>query len=309
MSTSTSKDKFKIFACVFISFVFVFSYFSSCVSNFASQCLVLTGESEIGSSPDQSLTKTALSFQKPTSSAAVKSAAQNLDLTKPVLELKFPKTETPIVMLIKEDTNEPAYSIFSHPFPPLRLYTGEEWNKEKTEIFAATDGQILYFKVICYDSDMNALVKKFSLTQGSDNAWKDDSVEIFISQDADSSQYYQFVASAAGKSHKYSYNSRPDDPRSGRTSESSPADEWCSVTESKDAYTIVWKIPVESLRFKSNILTDGFNLQIVRNYRGQNVDENSKCLHLFPIYIYGDKRFGMCNHHRKAFQPVKMETD
>ena len=49
-------------------------------------------------------------------------------------------------------------------------------------------------------------------------------------------------------------------------------------------------------------------MQIVRNYRGQGY-KNSVTLHLFPVYIYADKRMGRNNHDRRAFQKVIVKKD
>ena len=53
---------------------------------------------------------------------------------------------------------------------------------------------------------------------------------------------------------------------------------------------------------------DSFLMQIVRNYRGQGY-KNSVTLHLFPVYIYADKRMGRNNHDRRAFQKVIVKKD
>jgi hypothetical protein len=51
---------------------------------------------------------------------------------------------------------------------------------------------------------------------------------------------------------------------------------------------------------------DSILLQVDRNYRGQRTKESAS-LHLFPVYIYADKRFGLTNHDRRTFQKLVIE--
>jgi hypothetical protein len=300
----------KIFVISFVLLAIFFSFLAGHISTFTAKCLSLTGELQIyaaGPEAEDQISGGAAGNKKsaaPKPSAAVK----EIDYTRQVLETGLPNTETPNILALDSILGIDKIISSAPLFPNLRLYTGQEWNKEKTEIRAATDGITLFFKIFCHDSNPENLVTEFSMAEGPQNVWRDDSIEIFITENSHAEEYYQFVASASGKTQRYDMKKRKEDPRFGSSLASSySVDELCRVNVNGEGYSIEWEIPLSNMNFKKDdIIENGFNLQIVRNYRGQTNDPARASLQLFPVYIYGDKRFGTCNHHHFAFQPVKM---
>lgn len=306
--------RLKFFIISFLAFAFIMSFLSRHFSCIASKMLSMTGElqlySEAHDEDDSSedgtlsphLSQIALAKQAPKNVPT----QQRIDYSKQVLETGLPKTEKPVVALLRNDDFESQLDIMS-AFPEMRLFTGEKWDKEKTDIYAATDGRTLYFRIICHDSAPDQLTTEFSISEGANSAWKDDSVEIFLMKDNLAENYFQFVASASGKTQRYDFKVNPENPRMGSNLKSVPADEFSSVRKIEDGYMAEFWIPFLTLAFDSDVIKNGFLLQIARNYRGIRKDSHNACLHLFPVYIYGDNRFGNSNHDQRAFKPVSIK--
>jgi len=311
------KKELKVFIFFFALIAILMSFFSHQVSWMASKLLSISSEKAfyVSSTGNEQSTVTSKKDKddplkpkqiKKDSKSGKQQSKPAIDLTKQEVRTDLPKTATPVALLIN-DNDFDSYLSYAPPFPELRIYTGENWNKEKTQIFCLTDNKILFIKVICSDSDTDSLVKMFSIAEGSTSAWKDDSIEIFLMSDPLSEEYYQFLASASGKTHYFVFKIRPDDPRMGTQISSAPADQYVKVKEFDKGYIAEFYIPFTLLKFQHNIKKEGFMMQVVRNYRGEKKELGAVNLQLFPVYIHGDKRFGENNHYWKAFGKIKVK--
>ena len=224
------------------------------------------------------------------------------DRGKPVTS-HSPKTTMPIV-LVTEFAPSWSDKIFAD-FPAIRTAKGEEWSKEKTTIRATTDGEFLYLLIRFFDQFPDKAVTSFSKASAS-QAWKDDSIEIFLMKDKKSKFYCQYVVSVSGAGCFY-YNNTTKQYHVG-TKGKLPNDfaDWGYDAEKFDnRFEITVTIPLSNLGIVQLEPNDSFLMQIVRNYRGQNL-KNALTLHLFPSHIYADNRFGITNHDRRTFQPMKV---
>ncbi|HOK04946.1 MAG TPA: hypothetical protein PLN24_06820, partial [Victivallales bacterium] len=252
----------KIFVFCFISIAVFMSFASHQVSWLASKILTISGERAfyVFSGDEQSTNASKKDKDDPLKPKQIKKNSKEtkqkpkttIDLMKQEVRTDLPKTNTPIALLIQGDDFD-SYLTYAPPFPDLRNYTGENWNKEKTQIFCLTNNKILFIKVICFDSDPDSLVKMFSIAEGSANAWKDDSIEVFLMSDPLSEEYYQFLASASGKTHYFVFKIRPDDPRMGTQISSNQADKYVKVEEFDKGYIAEFYIPLTLLNFKHNL--------------------------------------------------------
>lgn len=313
------KSKLKTFCLIFISFSIIMAFFSEQLSWTAAKLLSITGEMKLYSLPENennSYNITKDDKNNPLAPKKIKKEGkkntqqkkeQKIDILKQVTRDDLPKTQTPIGIIIPDNNFNDFIAQAPH-FPELRLFSGENWSKEKTEVYCITNLNILYIKVLCYDSEPDMLVKIFSIAEGSNNAWKDDSVELFLMKDPLSNEYHQFIASCSGKTHRFVHKIRDDDPRMGQTISSSPADEFVKVSEFDEGYIVEFSIPLSLLKFDQNLYKEGFHMQIVRNYRGEKKELGAQSLQLFPVYIHGDNRFGECNHYWKAFGKIKFKV-
>ncbi len=302
----------KIFILSFVAIALLMSVFSEHVSWLASRMLSMTGELRLYTPPqeNQELQKDDKKndplMPKQVKKGSKQATPKKEDLSRQVVSTKHPKTATPVLRLLPDSDFE-SFLEEMPPFPEMRLFTGEAWNKEKTDVFGATDGVSLYLRVVCHDSDPDHLVKVFSIAEGSGNCWKDDSVELFLMKDHLSDEYFQFMASSSGKTHMSEWKIRPEDPRMGAHVKGAAADSFAKVFEIDKGYVVEFRIPFSEIKFEQKTGKDPFHMQIVRNYRGEKKDLGAVCLHLFPVYVHGDNRFGECNHYWRAFERIQIK--
>lgn len=233
---------------------------------------------------------------------AQKKKQESLDRNKPIT-LNKPKTKSPIVLVTE---NSPTWDDknFSE-FPPLRKPNAQDWGKEKTIIRATTDGRKLYLLIRLFDANPDKAITKFS-QNNSAAAWQDDSVEIFLMEDRKSKVYCQYILAVSGVGHRF-YMANSENPYSV-ANEKQPSDlvDWSyDVTKCDNRFEMEIAIPLSNIGIGKLDPDDSLLIQIVRNYRGQG-GKGSVTTQLFPTHIYADKRFGLSNHDRRAFQPVKI---
>ncbi len=302
----------KIFILSFVVLALLMSVFSEHVSWLASRMLSISGELRLYTSPqeNQKLQKDDKKedplLPKQAKKGAKQAAQKREDLSRQVVSTKYPKTATPVLLLLPDGDFESHLGEMP-PFPEMRLFTGEAWNKEKTDVFGATDGVSLYLRVVCHDSDPDNLVKDFSFAEGSGSCWKDDSVELFLMKDHLADEYFQFMASSSGKTYMIEFKVRPEDPRMGTYVRGEEANRFANVTEIDKGYMVEFRIPFSEIKFEQKTGKDPFHMQIVRNYRGEKRDLGAVRLHLFPVHVHGDNRFGECNHHWRAFGRIQIK--
>jgi len=300
---------------VFLLFAFIFSFFRLQIYAINSWLFAMTGEiQQIKFSDEvetQTPTPTADNKQKAPDNTrktvavkADKPEARPLSSDKPVIS-NLPMTPQPSIQILPSLDNPDESRLKA--FPELRTYSGSEWRKEKTVIKMATDGQLLYASFLCYDSVPKNLVTKYSESQGSASAWMDDSIEFFIMKDRNADHYYQIIASASGLSN-VCYLKTTDAGPFSYVQDSMPGDfkkPFIRSEKCPEGFKVTMEIDLVSLGLdklgnNSQILT-----QIVRNYRDASDPECAE-LQLYPTFIYADNRFGVQNHDRRAFIPVKV---
>jgi len=305
----------------FLAFAILFSTFRKQVSAVNSWILTISGDLSIRDfkatsngeqdslSPKKlaaSLGGTKIPGQKTISSPTAAKPAFKFDIPQ---TSDLPKTEQPSVLFI---TGEPTLDDTKAPvFPELRKFDGTEWTTERTELRMMTDGKFLFVIGKCYDQKPDEIVTQFSETSGASMAWKDDSVEFFIMKDKSAKFYAQYITSASGKGSLGFYKIPEDgNPRSmaSANKEDLPKEIITPVFDAKrneQGYLVYMKINLSNLDIKKLDVGDEFLIQFVRNYRGQGTP-GATILQLFPVYIYGDNRYGVSNHDRRTFQPVKV---
>lgn len=240
---------------------------------------------------------------KPTKQATTTSSTD--DYFKKPVTVALPKTNTPVIMF---SNDFPELGNSSMPlFPRIRKYDGTNWPKEGTDIKATTNGKLLYIVCKLHDREPDKAVTKYTKSGGK-NAWQDDSVEIFLAKNKKSDFYCQYIVSVsgAGSCLYYKNGARPNQG----TSTSLPKGfvlPRINVYKLNSGFTIEMKIALSNIGIKDIEPGDSLLMQVVRNYRGQK-ETDSVTLHLFPVYIYADKRLGINNHDRRAFQEVKVQA-
>ena len=304
----------------FLAFAILFSAFRKQVSAVNSWILTISGDLAIkdfkaaSNGEQDSLSPTSLSASLG-GSKILGQKAISTTATKPAFKFDIPqtsdlpKTEQPSVLLI---TEEPSLDDTKAPvFPELRKFDGTEWTTERTELRMMTDGKCLYILCKCYDQKPDELVTQYSETSGSSMVWKDDSVELFIMKDKSAKLYGQYITSASGKG-SFSFYKIPEDgnPRTmvSADKENIPKEIVTPIFDAKrneEGYLVYMKINLSNLDIKKFDVGDELLIQFVRNYRGQGTP-GATILQLFPVYIYGDNRYGVSNHDRRTFQPVKV---
>lgn len=227
------------------------------------------------------------------------------DYKNPVVR-DLPKTPTPTVQLLGKKPSRDELKALT-PFPKLRSFNGDDWDQEKTDIFMAVHDSKLYVLCIFHDSNPDEIVTEFSEKGGGDNAYKDDSIELFLMRSEDPDLYSQHVCSASGKYQSY-YNGINSDNPTAKTTAEKPANAQDPLIEAErldKGFLIYMEIDLREIGLEEVTQGEALSLQVVRNYRGQG-NSDSHTLHLFPTHIYGDTKLGLNNHDRRAFQPVKI---
>jgi len=235
----------------------------------------------------------------------VKKKRGKIDYKKPVVR-KLPKTLTPAVTLLdKKPTRDDLKAL--KPFPKLRKFNGDAWNKEKSDIFMAVNDNKLYLLCVFHDSKPDEIVTQNSDKGGGGSAYMDDSVEFFLMPGKNPKVYNQYVCSASGKNQTYYYSIKSDVPTQ-KSGAQQPSDAQAPVIEGEKfdkGFIVSMEIDLKDIGLKKIAPDDSIAFQVVRNYRGQR-NKGSQILHLFPTFIYADKRGGANNHDRRAFEPVKI---
>jgi cellulose/xylan binding protein with CBM9 domain len=310
MGSLFGKTKLEIkLLAVFLVFVGLFTFVRYPIGEFYVWMLSITNEVKLSSH--------SLEFELDGSGLQTKSKKKNrtkakkkkkvvTDRGKPVT-VNLPKTKTPLV-LVTEDFPSWSDQTFSN-FPALRLANGKFWNKEKTFIRMTTDGRKLYILIKLFDKFPNKAITKFSESNSS-NAWQDDSIEIFLMKNQKSNFYCQYCFSVSGIGTFIYFKTTKQYYAGARGKIPDDFAAWGYDAEEFDnRFEMEITIPLSNIGISNLKPNDSFLMQIVRNYRGQK-QKGSTTLHLFPSHIYADKRFGISNHDRRAFQPLKvMDAD
>jgi Carbohydrate family 9 binding domain-like len=302
-----------LFVALFLLFMGIFSFFRSTIADYAAWLLAMTHEislskAKAGSGESRlamqivTANKFTASVKKNSRKTARVSKKKLDDRFKKPVTAKLPKTKTPTISLGEDfpDWDDPGLTLFT----PLRKYDGTVWRKEKTEIKGSTDGKKLYLICRFYDKNPDAAVTKNTEGKSGQNAWKDDSIEVFLMKNRKSKVYYQYIASVTGKGTVlYSKNNKA--PNSGTRAKLPKGfvKPRFRADDFDGGFEIEMAIDLSNIDISKIKSGDSFLMQVVRNYRGQGY-KDSVTLHLFPVYIYADKRFGINNHDRRAFQKV-----
>jgi Carbohydrate family 9 binding domain-like len=305
-----------LFVLMFLLFAGIFSYFRTEIAYSAALLLNMTHEITLSKAQDGGLESSQSTVkiitenkfkakQKNKSRKIAIKRKKKIDgrFKKPVT-VKLPKTKTPTVSFSElfPEWDDSGLTLFT----PLRKYDGTLWREEKTGIKGSTDGKKLYLIFRLYDKVPEEAVTKNTKGKSGDAAWKDDSVEIFLMKNRKSKFYCQYVVSVTGKGKVY-YNKNSNEPnRATKKISSDFAKPRYSAHKFNGGFQIEIAIPLSNAGIKKIESGDSFLMQIVRNYRGQGYS-NSVTLHLFPVYIYADKRLGINNHDRRAFQKVTVK--
>ena len=299
-----------LFVALFLIFVGIFSFFRTGIAEYAASLLAMTNEitlsrAKAGSSETASTIQivTNTKFASRQQKTAKKQVAKKIDdRFKHPVTAKLPKTKTPTISYSElfPEWNDSWLTLFT----PLRKYDGTVWRKERTEIKGSTDGKKLYLLCRFYDKNPDQAVTSNTEGKGGSNAWKDDSIEVFLMKNRKSKFYYQYIVSVTGNGTvHYCVNAKT--PNRGTLTKL--PDNFLKpryrVNEFNGGFEIEMVINLNNIGIKSIEPGESFLMQAVRNYRGQGY-KNSITLHLFPVYIYADKRMGINNHDRRAFQKV-----
>lgn len=299
-----------LFVALFLIFVGIFSFFRSGIAECAASLLAMTGEitlskAKVGDSEPVSAiqivtnSKYTANQQKNAKKAVVAKAD---DRFKHPVTVKLAKTQTPTVSYSElfPEWRDSWMTLFT----PLRKYDGTVWRKERTEVKGSTDGKKLYLLCRFYDKNPDQAVTSNTDGKTGNLAWKDDSIEVFLMKDRKSKFYYQYIVSVTGKGavHYCVNGNLPNRATTTKLPENFAKPRYRS-NEFNGGFEIEMVINLSNLGIKEIKPGESFLMQIVRNYRGQGY-KDSVTLHLFPVYIYADKRMGINNHDRRAFQKV-----
>ena len=299
-----------LFVALFLVFMGIFSFFRSEIAECTASLLAMTNEITLSrkkggdSTPTSTIQIVTNSKYTANQQKAVrkKVAAKPDERFKHPVTAKLPKTKTPTISYseIFPEWEDKWLTLFT----PLRKYDGTIWRKERTEVKASTDGKKLYLLCRFYDKEPDKAVTSNTEGKSGNNAWKDDSIELFLMKNRKSKFYYQYIVSVTGNGTvHYSINTKA--PNRGITTKLPEgfAKPRYRVHEFDGGFEIEMIIHLSNIGIKTIKPEESFLMQIVRNYRGQGY-KNSVTLHLFPVYIYADKRMGINNHDRRAFQKV-----
>jgi len=302
---------------IFLLFMGLFSYFRSEIAHYAASLLAMTNEitlskAQVGSPesiPSIKIVtdkKIQASKKKNLRKVAVRKRKQLDNRFKKPVTAKLPKTRTPIILFDDDFPDWDDYRL--KLFPSLRKYDGTVWREEKTQVKASTDGKKLYMICRLYDQVPEEAVTKNAKKNG-DLAWKDDGLEIFFMKNKKSKFYCQYIVSVSARGTvRYMNNTKAPNQGVIKKNPKNFAKPRFRSSEFDGGFEIEIVISLNNIGIKEIKSGDSFLMQIVRNYRGQGY-KNSVTLHLFPSYIYGDKRFGVNNHDRRAFQKVIVRKD
>ncbi|MFA6716162.1 MAG: hypothetical protein WC082_03780 [Victivallales bacterium] len=306
-----------LFIVLFLIFMGIFSFYRSVIAGWAVELLVDThdisfakvrkGDGEPGAAALKIITlKKYNSITNKNKVAQSKAASKKIsDIYKYPVTANLPKTQTPLILFREylPEWSDPELSLFT----PLRKYDGTVWRKEKTEIKGSTDGKILHLLCRFYDKDLDAVVTE-NTTGNKNNPWKDDSIEVFLMKDAKSTFYCQYVLSITGKGdvHYCKSGTRPNQGIKQKLPDGFVKPRYVA-DEFDGGFELGISIALSNIGIKSLKPGDSFLIQIVRNYHGQGY-KNSVLLHLFPAYIYADKRIPGNNHDRRAFQKALVKN-
>jgi len=290
---------------VFLFFAFIFSFFRLQIYAFNSWLFAMTGEIQQIKFVDDGDAADIRKQAKDGAQKAQDNKAAAAASDKPV-KSNLPLTPPPKLQLLATIDNLDESVL--QAFPELRSFNGTEWHTEKTLVKMATDGQSLYASFLCYDADPDNLVTKYSETEGTGSAWRDDSIEFFLMNDKDADNYYQFISSASGLSHvfymkitdkanKRAFTQDSDFPKNFKKP-------FMRSERCPEGFKVTMEINLEGLGFDRLDNGKEILMQVVRNYRDASNPKKAE-LQLFPCYIYADNRFGKQNHDRSAFMPVK----
>jgi len=229
-----------------------------------------------------------------------------IDMLNPVVSSHLPKTP-PVHVVLLDRLPSSGRDPRLVPAPALRDYTGLPWDKEKTEIALASDGETLWAWIYCHDQSPGDLCTEFTAARGPSVAWMDDSIELFLMRDRDAKHYCQYVVSASGIGVTF-YLQATSQPHNGQRVEPLPAGFRLPHLEGGiqgNGYVVTMEIPLANLGIERKLAPGAQILcQVVRNYRGYQKPGEAN-LQLFPSHIYGDNRIPELNHHRGAFQPIR----
>ena len=283
---------------IFLVFVLFFSFVRIPLAEGAAWILAVSGEIKASNAEEEAEVPVSLTGKKPPPKPAANIQDQGKAQTR-----NLPKTEEPIVLMTSSIPSIKE-AVFA-PFPKIRNHNGDPWDTEETDIRAYTDGKKLYFFARLGDRSPDSAITRHSEAQAS-SAWMDDGIELFLMRDKNSKVYCQYILSVSGIGYAYYLNST-DNPSRGMTAEK-PKDfvpPIFTVGKRPSGFDLEIEVALSNVEINNVKPGDSFLIQFVRNYRGQG-DQNSVTLQLFPTHIYADKRFGLLNHDRRAFQPVKI---
>jgi hypothetical protein len=295
----------------------VFSFFRATVADYAAWLLAMTNEISLSKENNgsnatratiQIVSDNKLATGKIIGSRKATQTVIKLDdkFKKPVVA-NLPKTKTPVISF---DNDFPEWDDASLTlFTPLRKYDGTLWGEEKTEIKSSTDGKKLYLICRFYDKKPDEAVTEHTENSGGKNAWKDDSIELFLMKDRNSKFYCQYIVSVSGKGCVL-YNKNTKIPNRGTPVKipKSFIKPRYSVDDFDGGFEIEMSVALSNIGINKLNPGDSLLMQVVRNYRGQG-NSKSVTLHLFPVYIYADKRLGVNNHDRRAFQQTVVKQN
>ena len=301
-----------LFVLLFILFIGIFSFFRSGIAEYAASLLAMTNEITLSKAKNgrvesrptiQIVTNNKFTAIQKKGASRKTSKKTTLDARfKNPVTAKLPKTKTPTIAFAEfyPEWDDSWLDLFT----PLRKYDGTIWRKEKTEIKGSTDGKGLYLLCRFYDKEPDKAVTSNTKGKSGANAWKDDSIEVFLMKDRKSKEYFQYIASVTGKgATHYCKNTKAPNRGTTTTLPKNFVKPRYRANEFDGGFEIEISISLSNLGIKKLKPGDSFLMQIVRNYRGQGY-QNSVTLHLFPVYIYADNRMGINNHDRRAFQKV-----
>jgi hypothetical protein len=281
---------------IFLLLAYIFANSNLWLAPFERQILTISGEISVSRNktqkgPSSKYSHKKNSQKKKQSTASKSSNNSKIDRSIQVLA-DYPKTKQPEIMFVN---GKPDYNNLP-PFPPIRKYDGTEWTIAKTDIRMATDGKKLYVFIKCFDNEPENLDMNNTQKDKRGDCWLDDSIELFLMKERSNKKYSQYVVSAAGG---FNIINRGGNAQIENTI--------LKGNPQKDGYTVYMVINLSDIGIDKLKPGDQLLMQVVRNYRGQNSNlPGALILHLFPVHVYGDKRFGFNNHDTRAFQPAKV---
>ncbi len=296
------------FFSLFLLLALIFSVFRYQIGSYAAWFLAMTREIKITEKQDKPGSGSGtikiitgvkvMPTKKGVQKKKAKPVAKKSSYFKKPVTAKLPKTKLPQIVWSTDypvwKKNDPAI------FESLRKYDGTVWTKERTRIRISTDGSRLFFLCRFYDKHPDQAITRNNAT----NAYRDDSIEIFLMKNRKSKHYCQYIISVDSQG-RASYITTTDIPNRG--SKVNAPKNFVYPRFDAEAFDGGFKLKViislSNIGIRYLKPGESFLLQVVRNYRGQG-NKESVILQLFPAYIYADKRLGANNHDRRSFQKV-----